>query len=267
MTASTCPADVVAGYSDRLPFITAEVAAVPAPRVLPQLLTNRSHAAELPCGPGHFLARYAAAGSRLTLVDGNPTMLTLAHARALAAGMPPDRLHTQCALLADLPRLGDVDLVILPGGALNQLAAQTNLPDLLTCLHRLLPARTRLVAQVCCRHNDGEPDQAGFLDPTQPDGVWFTDRRWPPAAAGPAVARRRRQYQVHAGRYRIDFAYLAARGAVVHKTTVELVVPLSRELISLLRDVGCTDVELTPGGKRGLSEVVCTAAVTSRTRA
>jgi SAM-dependent methyltransferase len=259
MTASKTPADVVAGYTNRLPFIAAEVSAVPAPHALPAVLSNCSHVVELPCGPGHFLASYAAAGSRLTLVDGNQTVLAVAKARALAAGIPPARLSTRCALLAELPHLHDVDLAVLPGGALNQLAAQTDLPDLLAVLHRTLPAGARLVAQVCCQHSDSAQDHAGFLDPTQPDDVWFTDRQWTLPPVGAATDRQRRQHQNRAGLHRVDFAYRTSHGTVLHETTIELVVPSSRALTRALDDVGFTGITLAPGREHGLSELVCTA--------
>lgn len=58
---------VVGGYGGRARFARAEADIVSRPRLLRGLLRTAGHVAELPCGAGHFLAEYAAAGAETTM--------------------------------------------------------------------------------------------------------------------------------------------------------------------------------------------------------
>src|SRR5262249_8172002 len=125
---------VVSSYEARVPYARAETAAVRRPRLLRGLLDTAAHVAEIPCGAGHFLADYARAGVAVTLVDASTAMLAVAIEHAVNAGLRAERTSPTAVYWQDLTPLDDVDLVVVPNAAINQLACQAPLPDLLTCL-------------------------------------------------------------------------------------------------------------------------------------
>jgi SAM-dependent methyltransferase len=140
------PVEVVAGYTARAPWTAADVVRAVAPRGLPWLLAGVEHVAEVPCGAGHFLDSYAAVGAAVTLVDANAAMLATAQTRATRAGIRA--VHTVPALLPDLPPLPECGAVVLPHGALNQLAAQQDLVVLLRAVRAAVAPGVRLLVQL-----------------------------------------------------------------------------------------------------------------------
>lgn len=244
--------DVVLGYDERARLCRAEVAAVARPAALTRLLSGVRDVAELPSGTGHFLAEYAAAGVDVTLLDANPHMLAAAVEHAAAVGLPAARVQARRCFAQHVDDLSSVGLVVVPNAALNQLAAQTPLPDLLSGWRRALRPGAQLLAQVLCAHPDGQLDVAGCYDARQPDWVWFVDRHL--AVDTAEVVRRRRQRQI-ADRLLIDFDYRDASGRSVHTASVELRALIPRQLADALRVAGFTLVRFR-AGRHGLSELV-----------
>ncbi|KAA2252658.1 hypothetical protein F0L68_34615 [Solihabitans fulvus] len=262
MTAGS-PAHVVAGYLDRVPFARAEAAAVAKPRLLRGLLGRARHVAELPCAAGHFLDGYVDANVKVTLVDGNAAMLSAAVEHATTAGLPAERTHARVALVQELDALPAVDLVVIPNAALNQLACQNTLADLLAGIHAALRHGADLLAQVLCSHSGAEPDASGFYDAARPHDVWFADRYLDPAEAAGSVLRRRCQRREAPNRLRIEFDYVDHRGASLHTTAVHLKMFSAAELTDALTESGFDHVRFLPG-HGGLSEILATAARSAR---
>lgn len=249
-------AAVVASYHERTPFARAETSAVPPPRLLDGLLTEATHVAELPCGAGHFLPTYREAGLAVTLIDANPAMLAQARDHAHHAGLPPERVHTVQGYVQNLPMLNSVDLVVVPNAALNQLACQTPLTDVLATLAASLRSGVPVLVQVACTHLGGGADTAGFYDPDGPHGVWFADRRFDPTQAGGAAVRHRRQTR-DGNRLQIDFDYRDLANTRLHTTTVEMTLFPAEALTAAFTAAGFGPVRLL-AGKGGLSEAVAT---------
>lgn len=220
MTALSATA-VVASYDERVRFARAETVAVRRPRLLRGLLNSSSHVAEVPCGTGHFLADYARAGVAVTLVDANAAMLAVATENAIQMGLPVERTFPTPAYWQDVTLPDDVDLVVVPNAALNQLACQAPLTDLVTRLRAALCPDAEVLAQVACTHPGGGVDRATFYDPARQHGVWFADRWFEPTDAGGAVVRRRRQHR-EGNHLRIDFDYHDPAGTSLHATTVAM---------------------------------------------
>jgi hypothetical protein len=253
MNSPTDADQVVNGYTDRARFARAETDAVAPPRMLPGLLGTARHVTELPCGAGHFLDQYSAARLEVTLVDGNQAMLAAAVDHAGALGIAADRVHGRAQLLQDLAPLPSVDLAVIPNGALNQLACQTRLVDLLTGIRGALSANVHLLAQVLCSHGHGQLDASGFYDRAREPGCWFADRHLPSHTA--AVYRYRRQH--HASPedlLRVEFDYRAGDRSV-HTTAVTLRVLSPTGLLHAMAAAGFTPVHFLPG-HGGLSEIL-----------
>lgn len=256
MTARYDATCVVQSYQQRARFARAETAAVRRPQLLRGLLASVTHVAEIPCGAGHFLADYARAGVAVTLVDASAAMLAVAVEYAVEIGLPADRTVSALAYLQDLQLPDEVDLVVAPNAALNQLACQSPLNDLLVRLHRTLRPGADVLAQVACTHAGEGVDTATFYDPAQQPGKWFADRWFDPNHDGGAVRRRRRQHRA-GDRLRIDFDYLDRAGTSLHATTVELELFSTSTLTETFTAAGFTHIRLLPG-HGGLSEVLAT---------
>jgi SAM-dependent methyltransferase len=258
MTAATpTAAIIVASYAGRVRFARAETAAVHRPRLLRGLLDTATHVAEIPCGAGHFLATYACAGAAVTLVDASESMLGAAVEDAADVGLAGGPTHPIVAYWQDLPRLDDVDLVVVPNAALNQLACQTPVTDLLTQLRAVVRAGTDVLAQVACTHPGGAMDTATFYDPARQHGVWFADRWFDPDLAGGAVLRRRRQHR-DGNRLRVEFDYRDPADISLHTTAVELALFSAVRLTGAFTAAGFTHVRFLPG-HGCLSEALATA--------
>jgi cyclopropane fatty-acyl-phospholipid synthase-like methyltransferase len=241
-------ATVVASYDDRVQFARAETAAARPPILLGHVLDTASHVAEIPCGAGHFLAHYAQARIAVTLVDANAAMLAEATTHALAVGIRLDRIFAIHTYLHDLVALDEVDLVVMPNGALNQLSSQAPLIDLLTHLRTTLPPDTRVLAQVACANMD---------NPARRHGVWLADRWLEPTFHGP-VLRRSRQHR-NGNILRIEFAYRSATDTLLHTSTIELTLFSAPQLTEAFTAAGFTDIRFLPG-RSGLSEILAVVA-------
>lgn len=250
---------VVDSYDGRARFVRAEADTVPRPRLLRGLLRTADHVAELPCGAGHFLADYAATGVETTLIDGNGAMLAAAIEHAAELGLPTDRTHAHVRYVQELGDLPDVDLVVVPNAALNQLACQTPPTELLAAIRRSLRCGVELLAQIVCVHPGDRIDTAGFYDSLRQHGVWFTDRYLGPIRADRAVLRRRRQHRhdedTGTDRVRVEFDYLDSVGASLQTTGVELCLYSAQELVEVFTAAGFRHIRFLPG-YGGLSEIL-----------
>lgn len=246
---------VVDGYEMRARFARAETGMAPRPRLLRGLLRTARHVAEVPCGVGHFLTDYAAAGVETTLIDGNGAVLAAAIEHAADIGLPTDHTHAHVRYVQELDELVDVDLVVMPNAALNQLACQTPIMEMLVAIRRTLLPGVELLAQVACTHPGGV-DATGCYDPGRQHGVWFADRCLNPSRAGGAVLRRRRQsHEANGTRVRIEFDYIDPAGVSLHATAVELHWFSSNELVAAFTMAGFSRIRFLPC-HGGLSEVV-----------
>jgi SAM-dependent methyltransferase len=235
-----------AGYAARAAYYAAEISRVAEPALLARLLRPGLTVAEMPSGTGHFLPAYSAARASVTLADSCPQMLAVAQALASRSGT---EVTTVCGIIEDLPgRTGPFGLIIMPNGALNQIAAGTPPGRLLTVVDRLLVPDGLFLAQVL------SPDAAcGFYDPGLADGDWHQDRQFP-GEDGQLVTRRR--CQRHLGDViRIDFE-LASDGDPVHRQQVTLKLMTDAGMQAALADAGLRILETGPGSG-GLAEVLC----------
>ncbi|WP_216892587.1 NAD(P)-dependent oxidoreductase [Nocardia alni] len=247
-------AAVVASYDQRAAFSRAETACASRPVSLAALLTECRHVVELPCGSGYFLSDYAAADVAVTVVDANAAMLTEAVEHARGAGIPDTRLTVLHGLLEQVRLPGDVDLLVVPNAALNQLACQYPLTELATILHGLArdDVGTELVAQILTT-TAGECGASSAFDPGLPDGQWVTDRRFEPEHAGGALERRRCQSR-HGNRVRVDLVYLADHGRQVHSASVALELFTPSGVLAAFTAAGFVSVRLESGAG-GLAEL------------
>ncbi|MGH3899728.1 MAG: class I SAM-dependent methyltransferase [Pseudonocardiaceae bacterium] len=262
MTVTNSTTDVVDSYAQRARFARAETTAVRRPRLLRGLLRTAAHVAEIPCGTGHFLADYVRSGVAVTLVDACPAMLAAAVEHAVDAGLPAGRTFPTHAYLQELPLLAEVDLVVAPNAAVNQLACQSSLTEILAALRRPVAPGVDVLAQVACTHPGGGVDAATFYDTARQHRVWFPDHWFDPDQAGGAVLRRRRQHR-DGDRLRIEFDYVNPTGHNVHATAVELALFSAETLRDAFTTAGFTHVRFLPG-QGGLSEVLATAAPGAR---
>lgn len=262
MTATNDTVTVVDLYQQRARFARAEAAAVRRPRLLRGLLRTASHVAEIPCGAGHFLADYVRSGATATLVDACPAMLAAAVKHAVDAGLPAGRTFPTHAYVHELQLLAEVDLVVAPNAAVNQLACQSSLTDMLALLRRAVSPGVDVLAQVACTHPGGGVDTSTFYDTSRQHRVWFPDRWFDPIQAGGAVLRHRRQHR-DGDRLRIEFDYVDPAGHSVHTTAVELVLFSAPSLRDAFTAAGFVHVRFLPG-QGGLSEVLATAAPGAR---
>lgn len=249
----TTTVSVVAAYEGRARFARAETIAVRRPRLLRGLLDASTHVAEIPCGAGHFLTDYLCADVAVTLVDASPAMLAAAVDHAAETGLNAHRTFPILSYLEELPPLHEVDLVVVPNAALNQLSCHTPLTGLLASLRASLHDGATVLAQTACTHSGSQVDTATFYDPTRPHGTWFTDRHFDPPVGGARVRRRRQHRQ--GTRLRIEFDYRGPTGASLHTTDVELTLFSPAQLIEAFHIAGFTHVRPRPGHDR-LSEVV-----------
>jgi SAM-dependent methyltransferase len=256
VTATSDAATVVGAYQQRARFARAEAAAVRRPRLLRGLLRTAPHVAEIPCGTGHFLAEYVRAGAAVTLVDACPEMLAAAVEHAIDAGLPAEHTVPNVAYLQELELLAEVDLVVAPNAAMNQLACQSSLTDMLTALRRALRPGVEVLAQVACTHPGGGADSATFYDAARQHRVWVPDRWFDPAQAGGAALRRRRQHR-EGDRLRIEFDYVDPAGHGLYATTVELALFSAQQLRDAFTAARFVHVRFLPG-QGGLSEVLAT---------
>jgi SAM-dependent methyltransferase len=255
-TVEPAAAGVVASYEARTRFARAETATVSRPRLLHGLLARAVHVAEIPCGAGHFLADYAGAGLAVTLVDASEAMLAEACRHAHDAGLAPARIHPVRAYVQDLAVPELVDLVVVPNAALNQLACQASLADVLAALRASLCRGVQVLVQVACTHPGAGVDTGGFYDPARQHRVWFADRWFDPAHAGGAVHRRRRQVR-DGNRVRIEFDYRDPADACLHAATVELALLSAAALSAAFTAAGFGHVRFL-AGQGGLSEALAT---------
>lgn len=246
---------VVSSYAARTRFARAETATVRRPRLLRGLLATAMHVAELPCGAGHFLTDYRDSGLAVTLADASSEMLAEARDHARDVGLPPDRTDTIHAYLQDLVVPEPVDVVVVPNAALNQLACQAPLVEVLAWLRASRPG-VEVLVQVVCTHPGGGVDTAGFYAPARRHGVWFADRWFDPAQAGGAVLRRRRQIR-DGDRLRIEFDYRDPADARLYATSVELALFSADVLSAAFTAAGFGHVRFLPG-QGGLSEALAT---------
>lgn len=233
---------VVRAYAERAVFARAE-SRPQVPRLLDRALAGTGHVAELPCGAGHFLTRYADAGVRVWLGDASQHMLNAATDHARHAGVR--ELVVGRHFLHDLPRLAKVDLVVVPNGALNQLAAQMPLEEVFAHLRRVVPPAARLLLQYLIRPGTAK---CSFYDPALADDRWVADHRFY-GPHGQEIIRHRRQYHQHnRSQVRVEFSYTghAARTAQVH-----LALPTEQEMRAALEAAKWTlTAAVTTGGWR-----------------
>jgi len=256
MTSLNASAAVIESYAARARFARAETAAVARPRMLRGLLRARPHVAEIPCGAGHFLTDYARAGAAVTLVDASPQMLAAAVDHAAAVGIPAEQTFPTAAYLQDLALLDEVDLVVAPNAAMNQLACQSSLPEMLAALRQALRPGVKVLAQLACTHPGGGVDSASFYDAGRQHGVWFPDRWFDPDAAAGAVLRRRRQQRT-SDLLSIEFGYISPAGHTLHTTSVELSLFSAPQIRGAFTAAGFLAIRYLPGNG-GLSEVLAT---------
>ncbi|GAB3173050.1 hypothetical protein GCM10027059_43370 [Myceligenerans halotolerans] len=218
-TAHTMENRVTASYRDRVELARAETRPV-VPRLLAAALDGAAEVLEFPCGTGHFLTAYAQAGVRVRLIDGSAPMLgeAVRHARRSGVGELAIGHH----LLHHLPAIATADVVVVPNGAINQLAAQDDLVTALALIRAAMPARCRLVLQALTTTTVGTP----FYDPGLADEEWHHDRVL--SAPDFSTVHRYRRQRHRPGRVAIEFAYTRnprGSGRPEHTAKVELTLP------------------------------------------
>ncbi|GAA1464568.1 hypothetical protein GCM10009603_41910 [Nocardiopsis exhalans] len=247
----SAPADkVVSSYRDRAAWARAESCPT-TPHLLPRALADITAVVEFPAGPGYFLTHYAHAGVRLHLIDASWPMLTAATHHAREAGVA--ELAIGCHYLEHLPELVGEELVVVPNAALNQLAAQTPLPDVLARLREAVKPGTRLLLQyVAASAGPG----SGFYDPALPDGRTILDHTFT-APGNQQVTRRHSQHHTADRRQaRIEFTYTVS-GHEERTSHVHLALPASGEVETALAHTGWVTTHTHDGA--GFREVLATA--------
>lgn len=247
---SSGPMEVVAGYTARAGWAAADVARAVVPRALPRVLAGSAHVAEIPCGAGHLLDRYAAAGVAVTLVDANAAMLTVARTRAARAGVRA--VHPVPALLPDLPALPECGAVVIPHGALNQLAAQQDLVVLLGAVRAAVVPGARLLAQLL--------DLGAHPLARGPHGFWVRE----PAVAltdGSHLVRSRRTHRRQARMLDVELVYTSSQHQ--HQADpVRMQLLPSADVANAMTEAGWTDVVRRPG-PGGFVELTAHAPITA----
>lgn len=242
------------GYAARAQTYAAETADVPAPHTLHALLRRGLRVAEAPSATGYHLTAYAKHGAEVTLIDTCADMLHLARRRAEDLGTTP---QTICCRIEDLtPDHGPIDLVVVPNGALNQLAADSAPGELLTALTRVLPPGGILLAQVLPPPGHPADQPCGFYDPGLEDRTWITDRDFI-GDSGQRLVRRRRQHRT-GPLLRIDFELTRdSDPAPLYAHTVQLRQLTDRALNTAAAAAGLTFAGISPGAG-GLYEMLAT---------
>lgn len=244
------------GYAERAHHYAAEVAHVPRPRLLADLLRPGQRVAELPSATGHFLRAYAAADAEVTLIDACPEMLKAALRQA--GRLPLRQPRIVCCRIQDLsPQIGPIDLAVVPNAALNQLAADTHPGELLISAAQTLAPGGLLLSQVLFGDEIQTTPNCGFYDPAAVNGTWLIDRRFTGDDGQPLVRRRRQRRD--GDRLHIDFE-LTRDGELVYSHGVDLRLLAIGGIETAAAAAGLTLVEITPG-HGGLHEVLIAPAV------
>lgn len=240
---------MTSAYAARARHYAAEIRAAPQPDVLAGLLRPGLRVAEMPSGTGHFLSAYQAAGANVVLIDACRPMLDAARRQAVGRALYPRLL---CSPIENLtPQAGPFDLIVMPNGALNLLAARTPAAELLTGAARPLVLGGLLLAQIL----DPVGDTAcGFYDPHLNDSAWHIDRQFN-GDPGQVFTRRRRQHH-DCPDIRIDFEL---RGGVelIYSQRLTLRLLGVGDIRSALAAAGLTDVTIHAGAG-GLTEILAT---------
>lgn len=244
--------ETIEDYAARAAFAEDEAVTLPVPTGLGALLSAGATVAEVPCGTGHHLDRYAQVGCHVILIDGSKPMLARAQQRAHAAGIAAARLSGAAGRIPGLTARPAADLVVVPNGALNQLAAQTPLNEVLADLRGLLAPGGTLVAPVLVRHADDRLDSAPYFDSAAPPMTWAPDRAFDIEGLG-HVTRHRRHHFEDPGVLSIDFDYRTAKSSL-HRSSVRLALLRPHDLLQALRRAGYARPRFQPGAG-GLSEV------------
>jgi SAM-dependent methyltransferase len=233
------------GYAQRAAFYAAEIAAVPTPVLLPELLRPGMRVAELPSGTGHFLTAYARQQADVLLIDASQGMLAAARTAA-------PEVVTLCQRIEDLSSAdGPADLVAIPNGALNQLAVMFGPSRLLAAAARILAPGGILLAQVISVADDGSLEACGFYDPAAPSGEPVVDRLL--RVEGRDLTRHRRQ-QVEHDVLRLDFE-LHDGDEVLYRHAVELLALPAGRLADAVTVASLDLLSITPG-TGGFTEVL-----------
>ena len=249
----SAPADqVVDAYRDRAAWARAESRPT-TPHLLAQALDGVTAVVEFPSGPGHFLTHYAHAGARVHLVDASWPMLTTAVHHARDAGVA--ELAVGCHFLEHLPDLVGVELVVVPNAALNQLAAQTPLPDVLAHLREAVHPGTRLLLQyLAADAGPGYGTSCAFYDPAVPDGRSVPGHTFT-APDGQQVTRHHRQHHTpNRDQVRIEFTHTTPEREE-RTTHVHLALPAVGEVEAELTRAGwtLTHTHAAPGFREALT--------------
>ncbi|MFE1102390.1 class I SAM-dependent methyltransferase [Nocardiopsis alba] len=228
--------DVVESYRARAAWACAESRPT-TPHLLFRALGDITTVVEFPAGPGHFLTAYARAGVRVRLIDASRPMLTAATHHARDVGVV--ELAIGCHFLEHLPDLAE-ELVVVPNAALNQLAAQTPLTDVLAHLREAVRPGTRLLLQYLQVGPTSHSEPGGrFYDPALPDGHTSTDHTFTDPH-NRRVRRHHRQYHTaDRSQVRIEFTYTTP-GHQERTTHVHLALPDMAEVESALTATGWT---------------------------
>ncbi|MBB4934430.1 SAM-dependent methyltransferase [Lipingzhangella halophila] len=245
------PAEVVVdSYRDRAAWARAECRPT-TPYLLAQALDGIAHVVEFPCGTGHFLPAYARAGVRVQLIDASWPMLSVATQHARDAGV--SELAVGCHFLHQLPALPQAELVVVPHGALNQLAAQTPLTDVLAHLREAVRPGTQLLLQ----HLASDEGPGGsFYTPALADGEPIRDHRFR-APHGQEVLRHRRQHHSpNRARVHIEFTYTTG-GQEDRTAHVHLALPTAVDVEDAVIHAGWTTTHTHAGS--GLREFLAIA--------
>ncbi len=228
--------DVVESYRARAAWACAESRPT-TPHLLPRALDDITSVVEFPAGPGHFLTAYARAGVRVRLIDASWPMLTAATHHACDVGVV--ELAIGCHFLEHLPDLAE-GLMVVPNAALNQLATQTPLTDVLAHLREAVHPGTRLFLQYLQVGPTPNSEPGGrFYDPALPDGHTSTDHTFSDPH-NRRVRRHRRQHHTPDGRQvRIEFTYTAP-GHQERTTHIHLALFTTGEVEAALAATGWT---------------------------
>jgi hypothetical protein len=144
------------------------------------------------------------------------------------------------------------DLIVVPNGALNQLAHDLPLSDIFRPLAGVLGPEGRILVQALL----GEPVEAcGFYEPLR-GGAWFTDRRIP-NPSGETLVRRRRQRR-HSDLVGIDFT-LHRDDTLIYEHTVALRLLNRASITQAAAAAGLTVATYRPGLGR-MTEVILAGA-------